>query len=45
MSTFHPFVMERMMSKREHAVDYNLSESGVHPMSVAELMERSSLTF
>ena len=39
MSTFHPFVMERMMSKREHAVDYNLSESGVHPMSVAELME------
>ena len=31
MPRFQPFVMERMMSKFEKAVDYNLSESGVHP--------------
>ncbi len=38
MSTFHPFVMERMMSKWENLVDYNLSESGVHPMTLRELL-------
>jgi aspartate/methionine/tyrosine aminotransferase len=36
---FQPFLMERMMSKWENAVDYNLSESGVHPMTVRELVE------
>ena len=29
---FRPFVMERMMSKWENVVEYNLSESGVHPV-------------
>jgi aspartate/methionine/tyrosine aminotransferase len=30
--------MERMMSKFEQDVDYNLSESGVHPITVRELV-------
>ena len=38
MTTFEPFVMERMMSKWENVVDYNLSESGVHPMRLDELL-------
>ncbi len=38
MSEFQPFVMERMMSKFEQDVDYNLSESGVHPMLLSELL-------
>lgn len=38
MSEFQPFVMERMMSRYEQAVDYNLSESGVHPMLLGELL-------
>jgi aspartate/methionine/tyrosine aminotransferase len=38
MSDFQPFVMERMMSKFEQEVDYNLSESGVHPISLRELL-------
>lgn len=39
MQNFEPFLMERMMSKFEQAVDYNLSESGVHPMLLSELLE------
>jgi aspartate/methionine/tyrosine aminotransferase len=35
---FQPFVMERMMSKWENVVEYNLSESGVHPLSTRELV-------
>lgn len=38
-SEFEPFVMERMMSKWENTVDFNLSESGVHPMTYLELLE------
>ena len=38
MPEFQPFVMERMMSKFEKAVDYNLSESGVHPLTLKELL-------
>jgi aspartate/methionine/tyrosine aminotransferase len=36
---FQPFLMERMMSKWENVVDYNLSESGVHPMTIRKLVE------
>jgi aspartate/methionine/tyrosine aminotransferase len=36
--TFQPFVMERMMSKWENVVEYNLSESGVHPLSAPDLV-------
>ncbi len=38
MNSFQPFVMERMMSKFEQGVEYNLSESGVHPMLLSELL-------
>lgn len=34
---FYPFMLEREMGIWEHEVKYNLSESGVHPMSTAEL--------
>ncbi len=33
-----PFVMERWQSTWENRVDYNLSESGVHPMTTRELL-------
>ena len=38
MTAFQPFLMERMMSKFEQDVEYNLSESGVHPLSLRELL-------
>jgi len=34
-----PFRMERMQSRFENTVEYNLSESGVHPMTCRELLE------
>jgi aspartate/methionine/tyrosine aminotransferase len=43
MTEFQPFVMERMMSKWENLVDVNLSESGVHPMTLGELLEMGGL--
>ncbi len=39
MTHFQPFLMERMMSKWENVVDYNLSESGVHPLRLRELLD------
>jgi aspartate/methionine/tyrosine aminotransferase len=38
-------MMERFMSKHEKAVDYNLSESGVHPMMVEDLMAYDPKSF
>jgi aspartate/methionine/tyrosine aminotransferase len=38
-----PFLMERMQSRWEHRVSHNLSESGVHPMSVRELLSGEDL--
>ena len=38
MNEFQPFVMERMMSQFEQEVQYNLSESGVHPVLFKELL-------
>jgi aspartate/methionine/tyrosine aminotransferase len=35
---FQPFVMEQMMSEWENVVEFNLSESGVHPMTLGELL-------
>jgi len=35
---FQPFVMEQMMSEWENVVEFNLSESGVHPMTMGELL-------
>lgn len=37
MKEFIPFAMERWQSTYEYRVDYNLSESGVHPLTVGEL--------
>lgn len=34
-----PFAMERMQSTYENQVELNLSESGVHPMRLADLVE------
>lgn len=34
-----PFLMERMQSTWENRVEFNLSESGVHPMTLQELLD------
>ena len=36
---FYPFMLERDMSAWEYKVKYNLSESGVHPMTITDLSE------
>lgn len=36
---FVPFAQERVMSKWENVVDYNLGDSGVHPMTTHELVD------
>jgi aspartate/methionine/tyrosine aminotransferase len=36
---FIPFAQERVMSKWENVVDYNLGDSGVHPMTTEELVQ------
>jgi aspartate/methionine/tyrosine aminotransferase len=38
VTKFQPFEMERLMSVWEQAVDFNLSESGVHPLSLTSLL-------
>ena len=38
---YQPFRMERWQSTYEHRVQINLSESGVHPLTVDELVELS----
>ena len=38
MTDFQTFVQERVMSKYEQDVDYNLAESGVHPLLLRELL-------
>jgi len=42
--TFVPFALERWQSTWENRVRYNLSESGVHPLSVKELLELAGVT-
>src|SRR5260370_41564639 len=34
-----PFAMERMQSTYENHVDFNLSESGVHPLRLGDLVD------
>lgn len=41
---FTPFEMERWQSTYENRVRFNLSESGVHPMTIAELLELAGAT-
>jgi len=38
-----PFKMERMQSTWENVVKYNLSESGVHPLALQELINQEEL--
>src|SRR5437773_10900677 len=38
---FIPFDLERWQSTWENRVRYNLSESGVHPLSIQELLDRA----
>jgi len=40
---FVPFALERMMSVWENQVDYNLSESGVVPVTTEELVQDPNL--
>lgn len=40
---YAPFRMERWQSTYEHRVRYNLSESGVHPLTVRELLDLAGL--
>jgi len=42
MAKLHDFDMERWQSTYENRVDYNLSESGVHPLTVGELVQLSA---
>lgn len=44
MRVFQPFQMERMMSRFEKEVEYNLSESGAHPVLLRELVDRENGT-
>ncbi len=37
--TFQPFVLEQFLSENEQLVDYNFSESGVHPVELGELLQ------
>ncbi|HDP98627.1 MAG TPA: aminotransferase class I/II-fold pyridoxal phosphate-dependent enzyme [bacterium] len=41
---FLPFEMERYQSLWENIVDYNLSESGIHPLQLNELISNGSFT-
>ena len=43
MGEFHEFAMERLMSTWENTVDFNLSESGVHPLTLGELVELAGI--
>ena len=38
-----PFHLERWQSIHEHQVEINLSDSGVHPVDLSELLDRSEL--
>ena len=38
-----PFELERMQSENEHRVEFNLSESGVEPLKIKELLDTPEL--
>ena len=42
MPVFQPFQMERLFSRFENEVEFNLSESGVHPVLLRELVDREN---
>ncbi|MEM7224984.1 MAG: aminotransferase class I/II-fold pyridoxal phosphate-dependent enzyme [Pseudomonadota bacterium] len=40
---FHPFQVEQFLSETEQTAQFNFSESGVHPLTLGELMELADL--
>lgn len=38
LPVFHPFEIENFLSEHEHGTTYNFAESGVHPLTFAELL-------
>ncbi len=40
MAEFQPFKLERIQSLWEQKVEYNLSESGIHPLKLEELVDQ-----
>lgn len=42
-NAFQPFAIEQYMSENEHAVKYHFAESGVHPLTYAELFELAEI--
>jgi len=45
MNEYQPFLMERFMSAYEQEVEINLSESGVHPLTLRELLAFDNTSF
>lgn len=43
MSEFYPFAIERLLARFENVVDFDLSESGVLPVTLRELLEADAL--
>jgi len=43
MNNFQQFDLERIMNKWENRVDFNLTESGVHPITLRELLGERAL--
>ncbi|MFT4605809.1 MAG: aspartate/methionine/tyrosine aminotransferase [Rhodothermales bacterium] len=43
ISPFQPFAVEHFLSETEHGVHFNFSESGVYPMSYAELFSLAQI--
>jgi aspartate/methionine/tyrosine aminotransferase len=41
---FVPFALERLLSTWENRVEYNLSESGVHPIAARDLLDSDAAT-
>lgn len=42
-NSFQPFAIEQYMSENEHAVKYHFAESGVHPLTYAELFDLADI--
>ncbi|MGR3622372.1 aminotransferase class I/II-fold pyridoxal phosphate-dependent enzyme [Pseudophaeobacter sp.] len=42
-TVFHPFKVEQFLSELEHGVEFNFSESGVHPISFQGLVDMADI--
>ena len=43
ITVFHPFKVEQFLSELEHGVEFNFSESGVHPISFQGLVDLADI--